>query len=505
MMSYTEKLQAAFLSIKSAKRQDVPDAVQKKLLQWAAAATAETAPHLNAIYEGLKFHAEMLNIPAFSFSPLQINWPSNPQSPLSHYTQAVQRRNAITQQLEKDGVAILLSPDPKGESYTLSMEDMKGREHHLLMVSVKNKGFVETTFHLGNENSIQVPALDIREWDSLNSQLPAEAIQRIEPFLKRLLMIRPQGSIQAPELKPLWNCDKNGVEHSRGGEPVFPVIGGIVSSITHEQCRKIAPDLLSYLSNAARKGPTYSTISKATQSLLDEHKNAPWTGESLRKELMHASSAFAGGPIGEQLPAHFLDHLAAQLHAYPPAQRNGLLIRAVMRSGVMFNAKASVERKHDPLSLTTPHKTQTEQKPGAGTHTEASRAPNAANTQTTEHKPHLPPRRETPSDPVQAGQETALLELFQAYHNSLTAPQLARKFLEVAHPFGLLPLSAEDIRVIDSIIETMKRTPSRAVHGVRWLMDVVRDAQLNMLEQAPAPSTTENAPQHEMSPTPLRR
>jgi hypothetical protein len=512
-MSYTEKLQAVFLAIKNTKRQEVPDAVQKKLLQMAATTTAETAPHFQAICDGLKFHAEMLNIPAFSFSPLQINWPSNPQAPLNHYTQAVQHRNAITQQLEKDGVAILLTPDMNGERYSMSMEDMKGRIHPLLMASVKHKGFVDTTFHLGEGKLVQVPTLDTREWDILHTYLPAEALQKIEPFLKRLLLIRPQGNIQNPELKPLWHCDKNGVEHSRGGERVFPVIGGIASSITHEQCNKIAPSLLSYLSNAARKGPTYQTIAKAIQSLLDEHKDAPWTGTSLRQELMLASNAFAGGPIGEHMPDSFLEPLADRLRSYPPAQRKGLLVDAVMRSGVMFNAKASVERKHDPLSLTTPQKMHTDQKNNPD---QSQKAPTAASAVTTVHaSTDTPPsekrtaiaaaHRDAPKDPVQQSQEQALLDLFQTYHSSLTAPQLARKFLEVAHPFGLLPLSTEDVRVIDNIIETMKRAPSRAVHGVRWLMDVVRDAQLNMLEQAPAVDAHDQAPRQEIAPGAPRR
>lgn len=513
MMSYTEKLQSAFLAIKNTKRQEVPEGVQKKLLHWAAASTAETAPYFQAICDGLKFHAEMLNIPVFSFSPLQINWPIKPEAQLNHYTQAIHRRNAITQQLEKDGIAILLLPDDTGERYSISMEDMKGRTHHLLIASVKNKGFVDTEFKVGEGRTINIPTMDAREWDSLYTHLPAEAIQNIELLLKNILLIRPQGNAQAQDLKPLWHCDKNGIEHSRSGGRVFPVLCGISPLITHEQCNKIAPGLLSYLSNAARKGPTQNTISKAMASFAEDNQETKWTVPSLRDGLMLASKEFAGGPIGKGIPDTFLEQLAGRLHSAKYSAREDILIDFIMRSGVMFNAKASMDRKHDPLSLTTPHKINSDQKSDQEQSKKATPSPAAASTATPakadttdeEKRAPRPVHRDTLNDPVQRSQEQALLELFETYHSSLTAPQLARKFLEVAHPFGLLPLSTEDVRVIDNIIETMKRAPSRAVHGVRWLMDVVRDAQLNMLEQTPAVDTHDQAPRQDVSPSAPRR
>lgn len=425
-------------------------------------------------------HVDSTELDIFKYSKLNILWSTTLTNPYACKDILLSRFHA-TNSLARFGVSFSLNHNKISNRVTLYAEDLKGRHVPLVVLDnqeakpykIENKGthhyyrsFVEPNVD-GNIQFIH---------PSLNESGAKDEMLRI--FNRAVLFTEHVEDLD--QHKDFFFCKKEGVKFPGCDEPKIPILVNTNHNSTPAQFNKIEPGFLKKVSNALRYGPSYETIKKTFNSLMDEVNGSILdpidTAKSLERELAKITKKTNKvNDITQQRMVSILDNITGN-----STQRELALVSLFINSAgaIKFNPNDGAKLKHTPIDFVERKATKNG---NANPTPKPERAPNKTNKAT-------PKSRTQPDITPPKG----ALAIFEQYHEDLTAEQLSRKLIEELSTSGsLLPLSVDEIKTINTFVETMKNMPTTAASGLNWLADIVKEKEMSLLE-VEAPSHRKN-------------
>ncbi len=500
----------------------IPSDIASSMVVWGKAVQGTMhESRLGELVKGLNYYLSMINREELKFYSPHISWFSqtngaineisgvNSDDPKLNEKQIdlctrgllwpVLNKQMTMESLASYGIAILIAPDFRKHSYEILVEDMKGRVHLMARGQLESqfKG-ADLTARTTARTQVSKPLKD----GTFHTPLTGEAREKLKSVMDNAILTLPlpyelfnTSNPQYEAHRKLYYAASGEIKSEAMGDRALPVPTRFPSRSVAAQFNKLDSNIIGYMYNATRMGPTLKTMQRESMEILSgEHAvKTPAAlmmavGEKLAVRSMHPSA------LDNTFPVVTNDASSLQ-------QRANHLVASVLRNGAMLDAKMDPQSKHHKfpwkMDSDTPRKTRSSKNGSARkgrrdnkTREEQSAPAQAVNDQkkntAASNNADLPVSAVTGASSV----SQRITAVFQDYHATLSVEQLAKKILEAACPDEILPMNSDDISAVHRNVSNMKTHPSLASHSVGWLAEFVHE------KRAQKPAVSQSYEEH---------
>jgi len=423
--------------VKLTKRQVTPLYIKEHIAMLAESNSKTERSLFENIKDEIDKHTVSSSLDLLKFSLLTVYWPEKSKVSSLGIYQAIKQRNLATDTLINDGVALsFIYNKEHPKNVKLVAEDMKGRMHPLSNIVLTNP-MASASVNSGKV-SRELHLLTLSKISRVSSRYPNFVSNELKSMFNRITIIDVPSN-EMSKLKDIWEISKDGIVSTYPSiDKTLPIPFGFSSPEINNQLKKINPSFIPLIANSVRLGPTQKTLVKMFEPIFTK-KDFVSINELLKKinETIKNSSLndeFKVQLENKQLPVFLLENY------FNDVIKARILTDIIISSGKFFNPKPKSKPLHQSISV------EKENHP---------------------KKEHY--KKEDAKEDNSVFNEMLKISLQE---QNLLSLDVASSMVKCMHPDGV-SLSPDDVASLCSIVDTIKRHPNVAEHGVAMFSGII--------------------------------